>query len=89
MMVDEIKLALRISKSTKDLDTEILALENACIVDMKLTGVVNVDLGNALIRQAIKTYCKAHFGNDPNSEKYKQSYEKMRDTLALAGDINV
>ena len=87
-MIDEIKLILRISKDTKTFDDEILGLVDACKVDMKLAGVTNVDLGNALVKQAIKIYCKAYFGSNPDSEKYKLSYEHIKKSLALAGDIN-
>jgi hypothetical protein len=37
-----------------------------------------------LIKQAIITYCKANFGWDnPDAERFRQSYESLRNHLAL------
>ena len=58
------------------------------MVDLRLAGVSNVDIDNPLINHAIIIYCKAYFGNNPDSEKYLKSYEHMKISLALAGDIN-
>lgn len=90
MILDEVKVPLRISQTTTAYDKELNILINACIVDLRLAGVAYASTisENPLIKHAIIIYCKAYFGHDPDSEKFKASYEHMKISLALAGDID-
>ena len=90
-ILDDVKVALRIAATTNNFDTEIQDLINAAIADLKMAGVVAdkaVD-SDALIKRAIVTYCKSHFGYDnPDASRFWQSYESLKSHLVLAGDYN-
>lgn len=84
-MIESVKLALRIKSSA--FDAEINDLIDEAVRDLEISGIVNISLDDALISKAIKTYCKANFGiNNKDSEKYQESYESIKNKLALCGD---
>ena len=84
-MIESVKLALRIKSSA--FDAEINDLIDEAVRDLEISGIVNISLDDALISKAIKTYCKANFGIDNKySEKYQESYESIKNKLALCGD---
>lgn len=86
-MLESIKLALRIKSSA--FDTEINDLIESAKLDLKISGIVNVDETDPLIIQAIKTYCKANFALDnKDSERYQASYDSLKQHLSLCGDYN-
>jgi hypothetical protein len=91
-LLDATKKALRIMAST-DFDDEIGDIISACIADMQLSGI-NIpdynssddkDLDDPLIKRAVILYAKANFGNDPDSEKFFNSYILLKISLALSG----
>lgn len=88
-ILDDVKVALRIAATTNDFDTEIQDLINAAIADLKMAGVVAdkaVD-SDALIKRAIVTYCKSHFGYDnPDAERFLESYLMLKRHLVLSVD---
>ena len=87
-MIDKIKLALRIS--TDKLDLEINDLIEAAKLDLKISGLKKIDESDPLIQQAIKVYCKANWGlENKDSEKFQNSYENIKNHLALCGEYNV
>ncbi|OLN21902.1 DNA-packaging protein [Domibacillus antri] len=90
MLLDDIKLSLRISHTA--LDGEINDLIASARQDLKVSGVsalkvdetVDVD---PLIKRAIITYCKANFTADnADSERFQKSYDLLKMHLSLAGD---
>lgn len=83
-LIDDIKLSLRIKNTAYD--TEIQDLIDACKIDLGIGGVQSVDETEPLTAQAIKLYCKGHFGYDENSEKFQQAYESLKIVMALASD---
>lgn len=84
-MLDSIRKVLRISSSA--FDDEIEDLIDEAVRDLETSGIVKISLDDALISKAIKTYCKANFGIDnKDSEKYQESYESIKNKLALCGD---
>lgn len=86
-MLDNIKLALRIKSSVFDEEINDLILEAKA--DLNISGIVKIEEDDTLIQRAIKTYCKANFGLDnKDSEKYQDSYESIKNKLALCGDYN-
>lgn len=92
-MLDGVKIALRISSTSTIYDTEITDLINAALSDLILSGVsetkATIDTTDSLIKRAVVIYCKANFGWDnPDSEKFKNSYEMLKSHLTLAGDYN-
>ena len=88
-ILDDVKVALRIAATTTDFDGEIQDLIDASIADLKLAGVaadkaVDTDM---LIKRAITTYCKAHYGYDnPDAERFLESYLMLKRHLALSVD---
>lgn len=88
-LLADVKTTLRISSSNTVFDTEINDLIEAAKAELELSGVYD-DFALAtdpLIKRAITTYCKAHFGWDnPDSEKLHQSFEMLKNHLTLSGD---
>lgn len=88
MIVEKVKLALRIRSNAYDID--IYDLIESAKLDLSISGVKKIDEEDPLIQQAIKTYCKANFGLDnKDSEKYQKSYDMQKQHLSLCGDYNV
>lgn len=89
-MFESVKRALRVSHDL--LDDEIRDLIDAARMDLVQSGVSSDKAGSEddpLIKRAVITYCKAHFGlSQVDSEKYQKSYEMLKNHLALAGDYN-
>lgn len=89
-LIDEVKTNLRISGNVFD-EHEINPLIEACKKDLKISGVhesrINDD--DALIKRAIIIFCKANFGDNPNSEKFRISYELQKASLAVSQDYNL
>lgn len=87
-MLEDIKIALRIS--TAHFDGEIETLIAACKLDLGLAGVAVTTDTDPLIKRAVTLYAKANFGYDnADSEKFQKSYELLKCSLSLAGDYNV
>lgn len=55
----------------------------ACQFDLQGGGVDNVSLDDPLIQQAVKDYCKSHFGFESEAERYAAAYEKLKCGLAM------
>lgn len=88
MILEKVKLALRIRSNAYDID--IYDLIESAKLDLSISGVKKIDEEDPLIQQAIKTYCKANFGLDnKDSEKYQKSYDLLKQSLSLCGDYNV
>lgn len=87
-MLDDVKVALRVSHTA--LDGEITDLIAAARQDLVLSGVLPAKANNdsdALIKRAIVTYAKAHFGLDnPDYERLLSAYLQLKTHLTLAGD---
>jgi hypothetical protein len=86
-LLDDVKINLRESSKAFDV-AEITPIIEACKIDMKDGGVssTRIDGLDALITRAIILYCKANFGYDENAERFQKEYEKLKISLALAGD---
>lgn len=88
-LLDDVKLALRISNTA--FDGELGDLIESAEADLGLSGVLDTNITDTdpLIKRAIITYCKANFGiENSNAEKYQKSYEAIRNHLSLSGDYN-
>jgi uncharacterized phage protein (predicted DNA packaging) len=90
-LLDDVKLALRISSSA--FDSEITDLIEAAKADLQLSGVKQEkadDDNDPLIKRAIIVYCKANFGYDnPEAERFQQSYDMLKQHLSLSYDYRV
>ena len=84
--LDDVRL--RVRNTLTHFDGEITGLINAARADLILGGILPAkaeDETDALIKQAIVTYCKAVFGLDnPEAEKYRASYQLQRSALKLS-----
>lgn len=81
-MLDKIKLALRIDGT--EFDTEIQDLVDACLLDLKISGVKTYEPDDKLILRAVITYCRAHFdSSNPDFEKLCTSYDYLKSHLSL------
>jgi hypothetical protein len=81
-LLDDVKQALRISSAAYD--TEINDLILMAKDDLVIGGLEVADESKKLVKQAIILYAKTHFGYDnPDSEKFQQSYESIKMKLFL------
>jgi uncharacterized phage protein (predicted DNA packaging) len=91
-ILDDMKKALRISISTTAFDSEVTDLIATAKLDLQEAGIIESkanDDTDPLIKQAIKTYCKANFGwNNPEAERLQKSYDLLKMSLSLMEDYN-
>lgn len=84
-LLDEAKLAMRITKS--QYDSEISRLINAAKEDLKMIGIfVGDDIGTVSepIKQAIITFCRLNFGTPDDYDRLKRSYDEQRAQLKVS-----
>ena len=82
-LLEKVKLALRIKHTA--LDDDILDNIEACLLDLKMHGIVHKDETDALIQNAVKLYCKAEYNDDPEkAEAFGQRYRELRNCLKTA-----
>ena len=88
-MIDlsDVKTALRVT--TTEFDNEITSLMNACLLDLKLSGIVVPTSDDELINIAVITYVKTRFGNPDNYDKLKTSYDEQKAQLSMATGYTV
>lgn len=88
-LLDDVKRELRISSTA--FDTEVLDLIESAKMDLMQSGIVETKIveTDPLIKRAIVFYCKAYFGYDnPDAERFYESYRMLETHLALSGDYN-
>ena len=85
-MLEDVKDALRVSGD--DLDVEIQGLIDAAKADLLISGVheSNIVEADPLIKRAVITYVKAHFGYEDikMAERFEQTYVNLKQHLSLA-----
>ena len=81
-MINQVKRALRIT--TDVFDDEIGDMIDAAIADMGIAGVTNDNIGDPLVRQAVITYCKCHFGQPDDYDRLKASYDEQKAQMSMA-----
>jgi len=87
-LIDEIKPILRITND--GFNGEIQGLIDACKVDLKISGINNIDEADALIKRAIILYCKTNFGYDnPEADRFQESYDMLKNHLSLSSEYTV
>ena len=81
-MLEQVKTALRIT--TDAYDDELNNLIEAAQLDLGIAGViVPADL-DAIVKVAIITYCKIHFGSPEEADRLKASYDEQKGQLQTA-----
>jgi len=79
-LLDAVKMALRIT--TNAFDSEISGLIEAARLDLRVAGVVLPVELDALVRTAIITYCRLHFGQPDDYDRLKRAYDEQKAQLA-------
>lgn len=74
------KLALRVT--TTAFDTQILGLIDAALLDLGVAGVVLPETLDAIVQQAIITYCRMNFGQPDEYDRLKRAYDEQKAQLA-------
>lgn len=83
-MIDKLKKSVRVKSNIASEEIEDLA--KACVKDLEITGVYCNNNEDQLYIQALKLYCKANYGYDKDSEKFRAAYAALKDSMALSGD---
>jgi len=81
-MLDQVKLALRIS--TTAYDSELTYLIDAAKLDLGIAGVVLPEELDPLVQRAVITYCKMSFGLPEDFDRLKKSYDEQKAQLVTA-----
>lgn len=84
-MLGSIKSALRISHDK--LNTDIQNNIDSALLDLRRVGV-NDKKEDKLVMKAVELYCKWQYDYQGKGEQYGKNYEKLRDSLSMAGDYN-
>lgn len=96
-MLTRVKTSLRIT--TNAFDDELKDLIESARLDLGIGGVVIPYQMDALVRQAVVTYCKIHFGSPSSDYEFrnlKASYDEQKAQLQMSsgytnwnvGDVN-
>ena len=87
-MLDLVKTALRIKADA--FDDEIQTLIDAAVADLGLVGMEKTILQSPddypLVKVAIITYCKIHFGDNEKSEQLQRSYDMQKSQMMYSSD---
>lgn len=86
-MLELVKLALRIS--TTAYDDELVSLINAALLDLGIAGVVVPGELDDLVKRAVITYVKVHFGEPDEYDRLKASYDEQKAQLSMATGYTV
>jgi hypothetical protein len=81
-MLDDVKKALRLT--TTAYDSELGDLISAGLADLGVAGVTEDDTTDALIKTAVITYCKIHFGSPADFDRLKRIYDEQKAQLSMA-----
>ena len=85
MLIDKVRNALRISTADNEaLNGELQDLIEAAKLDLGIAGVVVPEELDAIVTQAIITYCKMSFGLPEDYDKLKESYDEQKAQLSNA-----
>lgn len=81
-MLNDVKLALRVT--TDAFDTEIDSIISSAKSDLGIAGVVLPNPADDLVKRAIITYCRMHFGQPDDYDRLKRSYDEQKAQLQVA-----
>jgi len=69
-------------RTSNSLDSEVEQTVAACLMDLSVVGVKNIDAEDPLIQQAAKMYLKANFGYDDHAERWQLFYDNLKRFLS-------
>lgn len=79
----KLKLALRISHDK--LDEDIQSDVDACLADLTACGVINPQVSDPLIYNAVKLFLRSSYTDDPaKGAEYHKRYEALKSCLQMA-----
>lgn len=85
-MLNKVKAALRLT--VNDYDAELTAMISAALADLGISDIDKALLHSAttdaLITQAVITYCRAHFGSPDDYDRLKRSYDEQKAQMISA-----
>lgn len=94
-LLDDVKVANRITTSDSNITNELTDLIRAALYDLKIAGVDTKEIVpestskevDPLIKRAVILYTKAHFGFDnPEADRFETAFYKLKQHLSLATD---
>lgn len=88
-LLDDVKVACRVASPAFDIELEDLissAFKDLGITDIQATLLVETGSIEPLIKQAVITYCKMHFGfqSDGYYSRLKASYDEQKAQLLMS-----
>ncbi|OPJ58445.1 head-tail connector protein [Clostridium oryzae] len=89
MLIDKVKLSLKIDDSTMDEDIQDSIA--AAKADLELSGVAksNIVETDPLIIRAVKTFCKAEYSiSNEEANRYRDWYNSLKTSLAASTKYN-
>ena len=81
-LLTKVKLAARIT--TTEFDGQLTDLITAAQMDLGIAGVVIPSAFDALVAQAVTTYCLMNFGLVDEYDRLKRSYDEQKAQLMTA-----
>lgn len=82
-LLNKVKTNLRISHSV--LDDDLADTIEACLQDLKVCGVLDPDVADPLILNAIKLYSRAAYTDDTGkAAAYQARYDALKSCLMMA-----
>lgn len=81
-ILEAVKMALRIK--TDAFNSELEDLIFAALADLSIAGVTAQDTANPLVRRAVVTYCRLHFGEPDEYDRLKKSYDEQKAQMSMA-----
>jgi len=81
-MLDLVKKSLRITSTA--FDDELNNLILSAQLDLGIAGVVVPETLDAIVKTAICTYCKLHFGSPDDFDRLQKSYDEQKAQLSMA-----
>lgn len=84
-MLDLVKNALRIT--TDALNDELTHLIDSALIDLGFGGMssdITLESADAVVKQAIITYCKMNFGIPEDYDRLKRAYDEQKAQLGTA-----
>ena len=87
MLIDLVRMALRLNES--EFDLELNSLIEAAKRDLGIAGVVLPAELDDIVNTAIITYVKLHFGEPDEYDRLKASYDEQKAQLSMATGYTV
>ena len=79
-MLDDVKLALRLT--TEAYNSELTNLIAQGLADLGVAGVTEDNTEDPLVKGAVITFCKIHFGSPQDFDRLKRSYDEQKAQMA-------